>query len=208
MTAGSALAELQRAVGTVATVTAAAGAAGKSQEAAFSKNAAAAAETRAGVRVPLTSGKAAQLKNVSEQQVGESEAITYHYRAAEPKYGLVWVSKVPYECPTELLVSRASGQVTDIGNEPHLNSSGALLFARQNGCFMVFENYYPGFGLWRVQNGQLKLLKQVRLENYFVLAGRWVGPTKLRLELGLREELMEKGDEDKIRRQAFELTVK
>lgn len=205
--ATGALAELQRGVGSAATVAAAAGAAGRVQEAAFSKATAAATETPAGVRVRLASGKVAQLRNLRLKN-DEQSSVTYHYRAAEPKTGLVWVSMEPYECQTELLVSRASGLETDIGNEPHINANGTLLFARQNDCFKVSEDLHPGFGLWRVQRGQLKLLKRVRLDHYFVLAGRWVGPGKLRLELGSLAELMDKGGEDQVRRQAFELMVK
>ncbi|RTQ46872.1 hypothetical protein EJV47_21105 [Hymenobacter gummosus] len=208
--APGALAELQRAVGAVGTVTpAAAGAAGKGQEAAFSKSAAAATETKAGVRVQLSSGKAVQLQNIPARPNDETSFVTYHYRGFEPKTELVWVTKEAWESTKQLLLNRRSGRVTEVGNEPHLNGTGTLLFARQNDCFRVFEDCYPGFQLWRVQAGQLQLLKQVRLENYFVLDGHWLAPGKLSLELGSIEELMnQRGNDAKVRRLPFELTLK
>jgi hypothetical protein len=206
--AEGALAELQRAIGSTATAKPATAAGGQPQEMVFGKTKGSVTETAAGVRVLLSSGKTVQLKNVRVKN-DETSDVTYTYRGSEPKTGLVWVKKSPYECPTQLLVSRASGRVTDIGSEPHLNAAGTLLFARQNECFVIFDDYYhPGFQLWRVQTGQLQLLKQVRLTNYFVLDGRWLGPDKLRLELGSMEELMSKGNFKKVRRLPFELTVK
>lgn len=206
--AGSVLTELQRAVGSGATVAAASGTAGKRQELVFGKVPTAATETKAGVRVALSSGKPLQLKNVPAREDDEVSAVTYRYKGFEAKTGLVWMTKTGWEYEYQLLVNRQNGRVTKVANEPHLNTTATLLFARQNDCFAIFEdaNCYPGFELWRLQAGQLQLLKKVRLNGYFVLDGRWLAPNKLRLELGSIEQLMN-GGVDKVRRLPFELTV-
>ncbi|AHJ96952.1 hypothetical protein Hsw_1357 [Hymenobacter swuensis DY53] len=95
-----------------------------------------------------------------------------------------------------------------MANEPQINRSGTLLFAKQNDCFVVSEDCHPGFQLWRITKGTLKLLKDVQLQNCFVVSGGWISATTVRIETASLQDMMSGKRVADMKRQFFDVTVR
>lgn len=206
----SALAELRQAVGAAATVTPAKGGAVAFQQATFRKRPLPEVSFgSSGVTVVWPNKRRVVFHNVHPHTVDdESKVITHRYGGTEPLTGLLWITKDRYEHTEQLLTSQANEKVTEVANEPQINRSGTLLFAKQNDCFVVSEDCHPGFQLWRINKGTLKLVKEVRLQNYFVVNGGWVSATTVRLEVASLQEMMSGRTVATLKRQFFDVTIR
>lgn len=203
----SALSELRQAVGSVAMVTSVKGKAVAFQQAVFSKINAGVKETAAGVQIELAGKRLLVLRNTSSKQ-DETEVTTYRYRGTDKRNQLVWVTKDLYEERKHFLISQVNGKQVEISNEPQLNLISTLVFAQQNECYQMFDDCYPGFQLWRINKGTLKLLKEVRLKHYAVVRGGWISTSTVRMEVASLQDMMNGKKVADMKRQFFDVTVR
>ncbi|RSK48956.1 hypothetical protein [Hymenobacter rigui] len=202
-----ALAELRQALGAAATVVPAKGRAASFQQATFSQLNSGIKQTTTGVQIDLDDKRLLVLRNDRTEQE-ETGVPTYRYRGTDRRNRFVWITKNLYEETKQLLISQKTGRITEIANEPQLNLTSALLFTQQNDCYGMFEDCYPGFQLWRIGKGTLKLIKEVRLKNYFVVSGGWVASKTVRLEMASLQDLMNGKKVADMKRQFFDVTLK
>ncbi|RSK29797.1 hypothetical protein [Hymenobacter metallilatus] len=206
VSAAGALTELRQALGTTATAVPAKGAAAF-QQAAFSQLNPGVKQTAAGVHISLDDKRLLVLRNDRAEQE-ETGVSTYRYRGTDWRNQLIWVTRQLYEETKTLLISEATGKEVEIANEPQLNLTSTLLFAQQNECYMMFEDCYPGFQLWRINKGVLQLIKEARLKNYFVVSGGWIAPKTVRLEIARLQDVLADGKVPAPKRLYFDVTLK
>ncbi|WP_426491016.1 hypothetical protein [Hymenobacter sp. 102] len=168
--AARAFTEITQAVGATATVKPAKGGAAAYQQATFSRLNSKIKQTTTGVQIDLDDNRLLVLRNDRAEQA-ETGVPTYRYRGTDHRNQLVWITKNLYEETRQLLISQETGRITEIANEPQLNLTNTLVFNQQNDCYGMFDDCYPGFQLWRINKGTVKLIKEVRLKNYVVVSG-------------------------------------
>ncbi|RSK43276.1 hypothetical protein [Hymenobacter perfusus] len=204
----SALAELWQAVGTVATVAPAKSGLVAFQQASFtSKLPSNVSIGNHGISIAWPNKQRVVFRDFNPP-LDESKMVNHSYRGMNVLTGLVWITRQRYEDLEQLLTSQASGRVFEVANEPSINRSGTLLFAKQNECFVMTDECPPGFQLWRINKGALKLLKEVRLQNYFVVSGGWISATTVRVETASLQDMMNGKRTADMKRQLFDVTVR
>jgi hypothetical protein len=224
--AGSALVELRRALGPGLAVTPASAASAKAAPLAFRRVDSAVTVSPTGLAVPRPGQPPLVFRH--QGQSGDTTAGTqFHYQGFDAPSGLVWVSRedniyteeqvrrvpndgeepmksmlLPFRT-THLLVSPASGQVVEIAGPPQPNVPRTMLLAayRRVGADGLPQ---PGFQLWRVGRGQVRLLRDVPLTYWYVARSRWLTPNRLWLEMGSMWDLVH-GARPRV--QAIELTI-
>ena len=202
-----ALAELRQALGATATVASAKGRASSFQQAAFSQLNSGVKQTAVGVQVSLDDKQLLVLRNDRAEQE-ETGVPTYRYRGTDRRNHFVWITKNLYEDTEQIMVSLTTGKQVKIANEPQLNLTSTLLFARQNDCYEVYDDCLPGFQLWRIGKGTLKLIKEVRLKHYAVVRGDWISATTVRLEMASMENILSGKKVADMKRQFFDVTLR
>jgi len=205
--AARAFTEITQAVGATATVKPAKGGVSSFQQAAFSQLNSGIKQTAAGVQISLDDKRLLVLRNDRAEQE-ETGVPTYRYRGTDHRNQLVWITKNLYEDTEQMMVSLTTGKQVKIANEPQLNLTSTLLFARQNACYEVYDDCLPGFQLWRIGKGALKLIKEVRLKHYAVVRGGWISAATVRLEIASTEDILSGKKVADMKRQFFDVTVR
>jgi len=142
----------------------------------------------------------------SSADVDVTSAEKYSYKGYDSKTNFHWIVKERYEDAEDILVDQKNGKTTKVSNNPVGNSSGTMFFTKQNQCFLVFEDCSPGFQLWKVLNGELKLMQEVHLKNYFIVDGGWTSSGKLIVEVASIKEFMNTGKTSSAKK--YELILK
>lgn len=199
--------EITQAVGATATVKPTKGGAAAYQQATFSQLNSGIKQTTTGVQIGLDDNRLLVLRNDRAEQE-ETGVPTYRYRGTDHRNQLVWITKNLYEGTEQLMVSLTTGKQVKIANEPQLNLTSTLLFAQQNDCYEVFDDCLPGFQLWRIGKGTLKLIKEVRLKHYAVVRGGWISASTVRVEIASMEDILSGKKVADMKRQFFDVTVR
>ncbi len=93
--------------------------------------------------------------------------------------GINYVLKRNYETYDIFAVDGKLLEIIKIWDNPFPNKKGNLIFNRQNGCSLVFEDCPKGFQIWENRDQSLKKLIEIKLTGIFIIGGEWVNDNEL-----------------------------
>ncbi len=102
----------------------------------------------------------------------------YHFKGFDRKSNLFWIYEENWEDSREILVNVKTGKQTVVTNDPLLSIDRNFIICKQNDCFQVFEDCKTGFSVYSTKNGNVELLTNVDMINYYVHDLYWVSNTE------------------------------
>jgi hypothetical protein len=146
--------------------------------------------------VPIKKEKSLTFKNYSSLR-DETASVAYKYVGYEKKSKLYWIIKDEYEERKNLIIHENTGDMVELKNSPIIDLSGSYLFCNQSSSFMEFEDYDPGFQIWKILAKKLQLIREVRLKNFFVVKGGWDAQNDLCVAIAPLSSLNNDEDQEK-----------
>lgn len=132
----------------------------------------------------------------------------YEYMGFEKKSELYWIKKQLYDEEKHILISRRNGEISYIWSEPIINSQSNYIVSLQNSCFRTFDDCPTGFQIWKVTEGNVSLLLQITLKNYYTANAIWITDSNFMLDIINTKPSLEEVGQDENKTMKYLIRIK